>query len=648
MQSSEQTDIRPLEPTERKLLDNRLTIPNALKEAVIDVLHATHPGSWGMTELANRLWWPFINRGLINKAKTCRPCTEFGKNLKSMIPKTKWSPMKPCVEPNEEIQIDFGGPIVDGQGREIYFLACIDRFSKFPSLKLYSNANATNVEHFLNKYMSIHGVPRSIRMDQARCQKGNIIGDLCNRNNIKIIFAPANDHRSIGLVKRLIQTVKRRLGCIKLDPKQHPFNIKQSLNQIAQELRICRKKATNISPFEAHFGRPANTPITNLTTKPDSRNLKWPNIQHDYLDDNIMGADELISDERWEQEDLDSDEEVRTSKERMLTAAKNDTGEIPRTFRMTTQSTLQPIAESSKGLQLARKTIASTRSKKQLQGLYEAIPEGAALVKTSGSTLTIKYPGQDDTVLHKSEVARFGTSTQPQIPLIQFAARKTVINHHEKLQRTMKIHQKEQMTKLKGERTIRKKLQDSPTNPNLANLAKVHRTKVPPKRKFVQSPKKGDAKTQHKDQYASSQEEDGDDTIPAHETTAEANSKDADYEPQESIDIHEINQGKKPRRSNRLKKKTTKYGQTKTLSTDDDTDETQTSTPIKSPKGIANFQPGPSAQDDSTQGPEERRSTSPTIGLTQEPTETEPVSPLAEGQVLEVSLQSQESREREN
>ena len=256
------------------LLDNRLTIPNALKEAVIDVLHANLPGSWGMTELANRLWWPFINRDLINKAKKCRPCTEFGKNLKSIISKTKWSPMKPCVEPNEEIQINFGGPIVVGQGRKIYFLACIERFSKFPSLKLYNNANAINVEHFLNKYMSIHGVPRSIRMDQARCQKGNIIRDLCSRNNMRIIFAPANDHRSIGLVERLIQTVKRRLGCIKLDPKQHPFNIKQSLRQIAQELRICRKKATNISPFEAHFGRPANTPITNLTTKPDSRNLK--------------------------------------------------------------------------------------------------------------------------------------------------------------------------------------------------------------------------------------------------------------------------------------------------------------------------------------------------------------------------------------
>ena len=160
-----------------------------MKDAMMDVLHATHPGAWAMIELAHRLLWPFINRDLINKLKTCRPCTEFGKNLKSIIPTTKWSPMKPWVEPNEEIQIDFGGPILDGQGREVYFLACIDRFSKFPTRKLYSNANATNIEHFLTKYIAIQEVPRSIRMDQARCQTGNVIKEICNRNNIKIIFA---------------------------------------------------------------------------------------------------------------------------------------------------------------------------------------------------------------------------------------------------------------------------------------------------------------------------------------------------------------------------------------------------------------------------------------------------------------------------
>ena len=166
-------------------------------------------------------------------------------------------------------------------------------------------------------------------MDQARCQTRNVVKEFCKRNIIKIILAPANDHRSIGLLGRLIQTVKRRQGCIKLDPNQHPFNIKQSLRQIAHELRKCRKKATKISPFEAHFGRPVNTPITDLTSFADSRNLKLPNIHSDYLDDNIMGDDELNSDEQWVQETLDKDEEVKLSKQRMLSAAMSDKGEVP-------------------------------------------------------------------------------------------------------------------------------------------------------------------------------------------------------------------------------------------------------------------------------------------------------------------------------
>ena len=62
----------------------------------------------------------------------------------------------------------------------------------------------------------------------------------------------------------------------------------------------------------------------------------------------------------------------------------------------------------------------------------------------------------------------------------------------------MNVHQKDQCAKLKGEKTIRKRSNDSPTNPNLANLLKVNRTKIPPKRKFIQSPKKG--KTEAKSQ----------------------------------------------------------------------------------------------------------------------------------------------------
>ena len=35
------------------LVDNKLAIPHAMEEPVMDVLQATHPGAWGMTELVN-------------------------------------------------------------------------------------------------------------------------------------------------------------------------------------------------------------------------------------------------------------------------------------------------------------------------------------------------------------------------------------------------------------------------------------------------------------------------------------------------------------------------------------------------------------------------------------------------------------------
>ena len=54
-----------------------------------------------------------------SKATECKPCTTIGKNLKFVIPAKQFNPHIPCVEPNQEIQIDFGGPIFDEKGNEI-------------------------------------------------------------------------------------------------------------------------------------------------------------------------------------------------------------------------------------------------------------------------------------------------------------------------------------------------------------------------------------------------------------------------------------------------------------------------------------------------------------------------------------------------
>ena len=146
---------------------------------------------------------------------------------------------------------------------------------------------------FLQEYVLLHGIPRSIRLDQARCQTGQQIKAFRSQNNIQLIEAPIHDHRAIGLVESLIKTIKNRLACIKTAARNQ-FNVKASINSIIYQLRICRQKTINVSPFEAHFGRKANTPLCNISTKPDPSSLTYKNISKKFLDLETVRWEDLI------------------------------------------------------------------------------------------------------------------------------------------------------------------------------------------------------------------------------------------------------------------------------------------------------------------------------------------------------------------
>ena len=101
-------------------------------------------------------------------------------------------------------------------------------------------------------YIENHGIPRSIHLDQAKCLVGNQVKNFCKTINIEIIEAPVNDHRGIGLVGRLMQTIKIRPECIKEEKSaNNAFLVKYALKVIIHQLWICGQKTTKISPFEA-------------------------------------------------------------------------------------------------------------------------------------------------------------------------------------------------------------------------------------------------------------------------------------------------------------------------------------------------------------------------------------------------------------
>ena len=84
-------------------------------------------------------------------------------------------------------------------------------------------------------------------------------------------------------MERLIQTIKTRLGCKKLHNRINKFTIIDAIKSIVYQLCICKQKTTNVTHFQAHFGRKPNTPLSNLSTIPKSSNLSDENILNHFL-----------------------------------------------------------------------------------------------------------------------------------------------------------------------------------------------------------------------------------------------------------------------------------------------------------------------------------------------------------------------------
>ena len=251
------------------LYDNRLMVPAALKQLVINTLHQTHPGQTGMLRLADLVWFPRIHRDVTAKAQSCTDCIKKGKNLKPLIPKQSLGMLPKLKEPNEEVQIDFAGPIpFRGHKHNYYTLISVNRLTRYPHAQVFKGCDTQTALNYLEEYCRFHGIPRSLRCDQAQAFKAREFEIFCKNKNIRLILAPAGDHRATGIVERLIQTIKRRIAVMEHDPLWSSSDLATIVAKIIESIRIILNTTTKLKPFEAHFGRPPNTELSNIITRP--------------------------------------------------------------------------------------------------------------------------------------------------------------------------------------------------------------------------------------------------------------------------------------------------------------------------------------------------------------------------------------------
>ena len=118
------------------LIDNKLTIPEQLRSVILIRLHRSYPGQAAMMDDSELIWWPFLNRQIVIVCEKSPECTLFGKNIKTSATYNSAKPLPPLSAPNQELQLDFAGPLIDDKKGKIYILVAIDRFSKFPAVML--------------------------------------------------------------------------------------------------------------------------------------------------------------------------------------------------------------------------------------------------------------------------------------------------------------------------------------------------------------------------------------------------------------------------------------------------------------------------------------------------------------------------------
>ena len=131
------------------LVDERIVIPSQLRQTILESLHLHTPGIGSHVGSEPTCLVSAHSSRNCADGTNCKQCTEKGKNLKPILGKNSSFQMEPVVEPNEEVHLDFAGPLPDKLNRNAYILVAIDKWSKFPTAKVVSNTTADSNDTFL-------------------------------------------------------------------------------------------------------------------------------------------------------------------------------------------------------------------------------------------------------------------------------------------------------------------------------------------------------------------------------------------------------------------------------------------------------------------------------------------------------------------
>ena len=373
------------------IIDNRVAIPTCLRKAVMARLHRTHPGQEAMVDAAQYLWWPKMHREIIDLCQTCRSCSAYGKNLKTSKTFNSAEPLPELSEVNEELQIDLASPMFDSKGKKLFIIVAIDRFSKYPSAMITRKSGSEKILKFLKNYIHQNSIPKNLRTYQYSGFKNAKLAEFCKSKGINQIFCPVGDHRGCGLVERCIQTIKRKLGTMQLDPNFE--DIQTAVKSILEDIRISRHSILKKSLFELHFGRKPNTEWSNFRDK-----LKCSlNLDQQRLERSLLKPEEM-------RESADSRTRLKVVKKGM--ASRDVSPKMKRNGEgLESIRALENLANAASDWKLHRKHLSHKEGSEALRKLTERNPLLAVSLRSDLNHGTLRFRVEPEVPEHRTKTS---------------------------------------------------------------------------------------------------------------------------------------------------------------------------------------------------------------------------------------------------
>ena len=151
--------------------DDQNIIPKALSTTTIMLLHKGHAAINKMTAAAKPFWWQRITRDIQQKCDECIACKMAGKNIKAQLRMTEIYYLPPVEKINQEIHLDFIGPI-KFKHRRFYILTCKDRYSRWLAASICEAPTEKTAKKLLEQNVTLNGRPQTTRTDKGTAFTG--------------------------------------------------------------------------------------------------------------------------------------------------------------------------------------------------------------------------------------------------------------------------------------------------------------------------------------------------------------------------------------------------------------------------------------------------------------------------------------------